>query len=292
MVRSIYFGGRGSSNSENNGIAKPQSVLTKSLNLYLRNLRLNSLRVFRQLFRQPSLLTVTELQPYSQSQNIQLSSSSLSINSNEPPHHLISMWSGSSARVDRPAGCPDKVTTEFGESYLMSITPLYAECHRPNQAQKNKIIYFELQDFPDRSTRGNIRFGFSTLEAKGPPGSGPGSLGIDISDGNLYYNNIQVGKSHQGGCASCSHIGIGVVLAYVAHQSDSNSDSAIEVRVFHTRRGVLVDDVYVDTLDGIRQDGFDGCHDIFATVETFDRVVFEVLFEETEWAFNPRENGF
>jgi len=144
----------------------------------------------------------------------------------------------------------------------------------------------------DWGTHGNIRFGFSRLDAKAPPGSGPGSFGIDRYDGNLYYNNIHVGKPHHGGFASGSNIGIGIVFAYVDQESDSNSDSAIEVRVFHTRQGVLVDDVHVDTLVGVGLDGFDGYNDLFATVGTVDRVVFEVSFEEKFWSYKPREYGF
>jgi hypothetical protein len=213
---------------------------------------------------------------------------------NEFPFHLTSMQSDSPARVDNPGGYPEKVTTELASSYLMSTIPPYAtKYHLPSQAQKKKIIYYELQDLPDEwGAHGNIRFGFSRLDAKAPPGSGPGSFGIDRYDGNLYYNNIPVGKPHHGGFASGSNIGIGLVFQYIETQSDSNSNSAIEVRVFHTRQGVLVDDVHVDTLVGVGQDGFDGYHDLFATVGTDDRVVFEVSFEEKFWRFKPREHGF
>jgi hypothetical protein len=213
---------------------------------------------------------------------------------NEFPFHLISMQSDFPARVDNPGGYPEKVTTELAPSYLMSTIPPYAtKYHLPNQARKKKIIYYELQDLPDEwGAHGNIRFGFSRLDAKAPPGSGPGSFGIDRCNGNLYYNNIQVGKPHHGGFSSGSSIGIGLVFRYIETQSDSNSDSAIEVRVFHTRQGVLVDDVHVDTLVGVGRDGFDGYHDLFATVGTDDRVVFEVSFEEKFWRFKPREHGF
>jgi hypothetical protein len=215
---------------------------------------------------------------------------------NQFQFNLIDMLSSCSAKVDKPEDYPEKVTTQSAPSYLMSTRPPYAaKYHFPNRDQRQKIIYYELQDIPDDwGTGGNIWFGFSRYDAKGPPGSGPGSFGINRCEGNLYYNNVRIGNSHNFEFQSGAKIGIGIVFSYVDQKSHlaSNSDPAIEVRVIHTRQGVLVDDVHVDTIAAAGQDGFDGYHDLFATVGTVERVVFEVSFEKTFWDFNPKEHGF
>jgi hypothetical protein len=206
---------------------------------------------------------------------------------------LESMLSGFPAKVDKPEDYPEKVTTESAKAYLMSTkAPYTAEHHLPNQAQKKKIIYYELQDIPDDwGTQGNIWFGFSRFNARAPPGSGPGSFGINRVEGNLYYNGIPVGKPRKHEFDSGAKIGIGIVFSYVDKNSDLGSDSTIEVRVFQTRQGLLIDDIPVDTLDGAGQDGFDGYHDLFATIGTVDRVVFEVSFEEKFWSFKPGKHN-
>lgn len=144
--------------------------------------------------------------------------------------------------------------------------------------------------FPDDwDTNGNIWFGFSRLDAKGPPGLGPGSIGINRNEGGLYYNNERIGNLQNFEFESGVKIGIGIVFSYVDQRQDS--DSAIEVRFIHTRQGVLVDNVHVDTLVGAREEGFDGCSNLFAAVGTVGRVVFEILFEDKFWSFKPWEHG-
>jgi hypothetical protein len=205
---------------------------------------------------------------------------------------LVPMWPEFPVKVDMLEDYREKVTTQSARGYLVSAFPLYSFEHQlPNRAQKKKIIYYELDDIPyEWGTQGNIWSGFSGLDVNVPPGLGLGSFGINRKDGNLYYNKTPIGKRHKFEFASGTKIGIGIVFSYADPKLEMGSDSAIEVRVFHTRRGALVDNILVD--DVRRRGGFDGHHDLFATVGTFDRVLFKVSFEEKDWAFKPREHNF
>jgi len=198
---------------------------------------------------------------------------------------------GDYAKVNMPAGFPERVTTLSARSKLITTFPPYAANHHyPNRVQKKKMVYYEVKDVPDDwGTDGNIRFGFSRLDAKGPPGSSLGSVGVDRNDGGLYYNGVRIGSRQNFQFDSGVKIGIGILLSYVNPNSDSDMDSTIKVRVIHTRQGDVVDNICGDTIGVDGRDFFDGKYDLFATVGTVDRVVFDVLFEEKDWSFNLKE---
>lgn len=212
---------------------------------------------------------------------------------NQFQFNLLPIPDVSAAKVDTPDGFPNKVTTKSATSYLISTIRLYdVKYHLPKRDHEKKVIYYELEDIPvDWGTHGNIWFGFSRLDADGPPGTGLGSFGINRCEGNLYYNGECIGKRRNLELDSGVKIGIGMVFSYVDRQSDPDSESAVEVRVFHTRNGLLLDNVLVDKLLVGDENGFNGYHDLFATIGTVDRVVFEVSFQENLWTFKPKEHG-
>ena len=170
------------------------------------------------------------------------------MDANKFPFNVIQM-PGFAAEVERPDGFPIRVKTGSAPSYLMSTKPPYAaKYHHPSRVQKTKIVYYEVQDSPDDDwgTDGNIWFGFSKYNARVRPGLGPDSVGINISEGSLYWNGVRRG-SHNFEFKSGIKIGIGIVFLSVGQEMASGANSAIEVHIIHTRQGKLVDDIHVDT---------------------------------------------
>lgn len=175
-------------------------------------------------------------------------------------------------RVSTPAG---------GKSHIRSTLPVYSARHcRPDADNPTVCIYVEVNALWYWGQNGSMSIAFSVQDNVGSAGLGAGSLAIRGESGSLYYNDVPLGPEF--GRFTSGWIGLGLLLQYKEAKA-LVSDPCVDIKVFHTREGKVVEVIPL----GRDMLGFDGRHDLFVDVQTFDETAFEVVLEKNRWWYKP-----
>lgn len=189
----------------------------------------------------------------------------------------VTAFEGPQPEKFRFEGEGERVKTDGGTSQIMSSLPFYAapEC-RPSASNPVTYRYLELHAIPGWSQKGALSIGFSVSECDENFESNASRLAIRGENGSLYYNSILLGDLLISPFTWGS-IGLGLLLVYNQEASTATTP-VIDVTIFHTRQGELIETIRLDR-DIV---GFDGHHDLFVDLRTVDKVEFEVVFER-DW---------
>lgn len=194
----------------------------------------------------------------------------------------VTAFEGPQPEKFRFEGEGERVKTDGGTSQIMSSLPFYAapEC-RPSASNPVTYRYLELHAIPGWSQRGALSIGFSVSECDENFESNASRLAIRGENGSLYYNSILLGDLLISPFTWGS-IGLGLLLVYNQEASTATTP-VIDVTIFHTRQGELIETIRLDR-DIV---GFDGHHDLFVDLRTVDKVEFEVVFERDWCVYKP-----
>ena len=194
----------------------------------------------------------------------------------------IKAFEGPPPEKFRFEGEGERVKTYGGTSQIMSSLPIYAapEC-RPSASNPVTYRYLELHAISGWSQRGALSIGFSVSDCDESFDSNSNRLAIRGENGSLYYNDILLGDLLMSPFTWGS-IGLGLLLVYNEEASTATAP-VIDVNIFHTRQGQLIETISLDR----NTVGFDGHHDLFVDLQTVDKVEFEVVFERDWCVYKP-----
>jgi hypothetical protein len=194
----------------------------------------------------------------------------------------VTAFEGPQPEKFRFEGEGERVKTSGGTAQISSSLPIYAapEC-RPTASNPVTYRYLELHAIPGWSQRGAVSIGFSVPDHVEDSGSSSSRLAIRGENGSLYYNNILLGELSMSPFTWGS-IGLGLLFLY-NHEASTATTPIIDVQIFHTRQGQLIETVKLER----NIVGFDGHHDLFVDLQTVDKVEFEVVFKKDWCIYKP-----
>jgi hypothetical protein len=194
----------------------------------------------------------------------------------------VTAFEGPPPEKFRFEGEGERVKTYGGTSQIMSSLPFYAapEC-RPSASNPVTYRYLELHAISGWSQRGALSIGFSVSDCDENFESNSSKLAIRGENGSLYYNDFLLGDLLMSPFTWGS-IGLGLLLVYNEEASTATAP-VIDVNIFHTRQGQLIETIKLDR----NIVGFNGLHDLFVDLRTVDKVEFEVVFEKDWCIYKP-----
>ena len=194
----------------------------------------------------------------------------------------VTAFEGPPPEKFRFEGEGERVKTYGGTSQIMSSLPFYAapEC-RPSASNPVTYRYLEVHAISGWSQRGALSIGFSVSDCDENFESNSSRLAIRGESGSLYYNDILLGDLLMSPFTWGS-IGLGLLLVY-DEEASTPTTPVIDVNIFHTRQGQLIETIKLDR----NTVGFDGDHDLFVDLQTVDKVEFEVVFERDWCVYKP-----
>ncbi|TPX15508.1 uncharacterized protein E0L32_004488 [Thyridium curvatum] len=177
------------------------------------------------------------------------------------------------------------------DACLLAYPPLYAVAHHSpllDGGRRTRTIYYEVRVLPGhgRGAEVTLAMGFSALPypAFRLPGWHRGSLAVHGDDGHRYVNDMWGGKSFTAPFRKGETYGVGMRF-----RAGAEGRGGIDAEVFFTRGGQVVGswDLHeeTDSDQDLPVTGLEGYHDLCAAVGAFERVGFEVVFDEARWLY-------
>lgn len=203
----------------------------------------------------------------------------------------------------RPGIWAGKTKSNSPDSCILSAVPLYSVlAHSPLNTGRPKTIYYEVKIARSNRPEVNLAMGFAAppYPTFRLPGWHRGSLAVHGDDGSRFVNDLWGGKEFTSPFKPGETLGIGMTLtrsntaqppAYSEVQVRTEATAPIDVKIFFTRDGSRAGEWNLheegDAEEDLPVTGLEGLNDLYATVGTFEKVEFEIVFDPEEWMYRP-----
>ncbi|KAL0935388.1 SPRY domain-containing protein [Colletotrichum truncatum] len=169
---------------------------------------------------------------------------------------------------------------------IIGYPPLYSvRNHSPLATGRQFTAYYEVQIRESGAKEVDVALGFTALPYPNfrLPGWHRGSLAVHGDDGHKYINDRWGGKSFTTPFRIGERLGVGMTF--------SANDGRINVDIFLTRDGRLSGSWNLHEEIDAEQDGpvtgLEGYHDLSCAVGSFNRNIYEIIFEPSRWKYQP-----
>lgn len=169
---------------------------------------------------------------------------------------------------------------------IIGYPPLYSvRNHSPLATGRKFTAYYEVQIRESGNNEVDVALGFTALPYPNfrLPGWHRGSLAVHGDDGHKYINDRWGGKSLTNPFRVGERLGVGMTFAA--------KDGKINVDVFFTRDGRLSGSWNLHEEIDLEQDGpvdgLEGFHDLSCAIGSFNRNIYEVIFDPSRWKYQP-----
>ncbi|KAF6831339.1 SPRY domain-containing protein [Colletotrichum musicola] len=169
---------------------------------------------------------------------------------------------------------------------IIGYPPMYSVRHHSPLATGCQFkLYYEVQIRESGAKEVDVALGFTALPYPNfrLPGWHRGSLAIHGDDGHKYINDRWGGKSFTTPFRIGERLGVGMTL--------SAKQGRIDVDIFFTRDGRLSGSWNLHEEIDAEQDGpvtgLEGYHDLSCAIGSFDRNIYEIIFDPSRWKYQP-----